>query len=402
MTRRFLIQVVSCKIALILAGGVLVSAGCSSARTGEKIAQAPVEPAPPPPPPEPSLRAAGDAQLTLFGEFPDKARVPFHAKAASPMEQHTFGTEGADFDVDVSPDGQLLVFSSTRHSMRPDIYLKKVNGQAVTLLASDPASDVQPCFSPDGKRVAFSSSRSGNWDLWMVSLDGGPVRQITHSPMHEVHPSFSPDGKRLVYCVFNPRGEQWEMWVLQVDQPASAKMIGTGLFPRWSPVGESIVYQRARERGGRWFSIWRIDLEAGEPKFPVELAASSDMALIQPTWSPDGQWIAYGTALLSQGSDMPDGIATVMSRGDVWVMRADGASPMQLTDGAGTHFSPAFGADGRVFFTSLRNGAESIWSVKPLLVPITPAPAAAKEPTGGGPAKDETPDAVSMGPSKGR
>jgi TolB protein len=286
--------------------------------------------------------------------------------------------------------------------MRPDIYLKKVNGQAVTLLASDPASDVQPCFSPDGKRIVFSSSRAGNWDLWMVGLDGGPARQITHSPMHEVHPSFSPDGKRLVFCVFNPRAEQWEMWVLQVDQPASAKMIGTGLFPRWSPTGESIVYQRARERGGRWFSIWRIDLESGEPKFPVELAASSDMALIQPTWSPDGQWIAYGTALLSQGSDTPDGIATVMSRGDVWVMRADGASPMQLTDGAGTHFSPAFGADGRVYFTRLQNGAENIWSVKPLLVPITPAPAASKEPEGGTPAKGKSADAVSMGLPNGR
>ena len=315
MTRRLLIQFGSCSAGLILAGGLLWSAGCSADRGVETAAQTPVQPAPPPAPPEPALRAANDAQLTLFGEFPDKTRVPFHARAASPMERHTFGTEGADFDVDVSPDGQWLVYSSTSHSERPDIYLKKVNGQAVTLLVSDPASDVQPCFSPDGKRVIFASNRTGNWDLWMVSLDGGPARQITRSPLHEVHPSFSPDGKRVVFCVFNPRAEQWEMWVIQVDQPAYAKMIGPGLFPRWSPTGESIVYQRARERGGRWFSIWRIDLEGGEPKFPTELAASSEMALIQPTWSPDGQWVAYGTALLNSTSDSPDGASPVMSRG---------------------------------------------------------------------------------------
>ena len=120
------------------------------------------------------------------------------------------------------------------------------------------------------------------------------------------------------------------------------------------------------------------------------------MALIQPAWSPDGQWITYGTAMLNSGSDTTDGGSSVMSRGDIWVMRADGSSPMQLTDGAGTHFSPAYGTDGRVYFTSLRNGAENIWSVKPMLVPITPAPAASKEPSGGAPGQEEPVDAVSV------
>ena len=378
-----------------------LAAGCSMPDNPEAVARSAVAPAPASRPAEPSLHSAGDAQLTLFGEFPERSRVPFHAQAASPMEQHTFGSEGADFDVDVSPDGAWLVFSSTRHSQRPDIYLKKVSGQAVTLLASDPASDVQPAFSPDGRWVAFASNRSGNWDLWMVGLDSGPARQITHSPMQEVHPSFSPDGKRLAYCVFNERAEQWELWTLQIDQPSSARMIGEGLFPEWSPVGESIVYQRARQRGGRWFSIWRIDLAGGEPKFPIELSARSDMALIHPTWSPDGQWIAYGTALLESGSDSPGG-SPVMSRGDIWIMRADGTSPVQLTDGAGTHFSPAFGADGRIYFTSQRNGAENIWSVKPLPGPITPAPAASKDKPEGLPAPPAAGPAMSVGMNSGR
>ena len=135
----------------------------------------------------------------------------------------------------------------------------------------------------------------------MISTDSGRATQLTRSPWHEVHPSFSPDGRQLVYCMFNARAEQWELWVLQLDRPDARRMIGVGLFPRWSPKGDSILYQRARERGGRWFSIWRIDLENGEPRFPVELAASSQMALIQPTWSPDGEWVAYGTALPQTG-----------------------------------------------------------------------------------------------------
>lgn len=389
-------------IGVALSVSLLGAIGCESPEPAEPVEQ--VQQAPPPPP-EPHLAAARDAQLTLFGEFPDRQRVPFVAQAASPMKQHSFAAEGADFDVDVAPDGNHLVFASTRHTPRPNLYLKTIDGRAVTQLTDDPASDVQPAFSPDGKQIAFASSRSGNWDLWMVSLQGGRATQITHSPQHEVHPSFSPDGTRLAYCQFNERSDTWELWVLDLSQPDSRKMIGLGLFPEWSPTSDSIVYQRARQRGGRWFSVWRVDLVDGEPAFPVEIASSVEMALIQPSWSPNGQWITYGTAQLSSPppvADVPepdaDGETVVdqappaprdvtMSRGDVWIVRADGSGAVQLTEGEGVNFGSVWGTDQRVYFTSLRNGSENVWSVLPMMAapePLTatqagPAPAASSE-----------------------
>jgi len=277
-----------------------------------------------------------------------------------------------------------MVFASTRHSPQPDIYLKTIDGKAVTQLTSDPAPDVQPCFSPDGSRIAFASYRSGNWDLWIIGLDGGQPSQITHSPLHEVHPSFAADGQRLAYCTFNDKSEQWELWTLNLSHSGSRKMIGLGLFPDFSPVSDSIVYQKARQRGGRWFSIWRLDLEKGEPGFPAELAASSQMALIQPTWSPDGQWVTYGTAQVSGGSDLPEAGAVLMQRGDIWIMRADGSSSAQLTDGAGVHFGSTWSVDQRVYFSSRQSGAENIWSAQPFVEsvsPITNAPHPADIPT---------------------
>jgi TolB protein len=375
-------------MALISAG----LGGCHSAQ--EPPVQVAEQDFAPPPPPEPRLNTTGDFQLTLFGEFPDRQRVPFHAQASSPMKQHTFETEGADFDVDISPDGRNIVFASTRHTSRPNLYLKTVDGRAVTQLTDDPTADVQPCFSPDGQYVAFASNRSGNWDLWMIGLQGGRATQITHSPLHEVHPSFSPDGAQLAYCLFNQRADTWELWVLNLAQPDSRKMIGLGLFPEWSPKSESIVYQKARERGGRWFSIWRVDLKNGEPAFPVEVAASSEMALIQPSWSPDGTWITYGTAQLGTGDEVPEAGGTTMTRGDVWMIRADGSSAVQLTD-SGVSFGSVWGSDDRIYFTSMQNGTENVWSARPMLLStetLTDAPA---EPGPAGPrvvAQQPTPE----------
>ncbi len=333
--------------------------------------QAPPEPIVEPvvvqaPPPEPSMNVTADAHLTLFGELPERTRIPFRPQASAPMAQHSFTTEGADFDVDLSPDGKWMVYASTRNTVQPDIYLKSVDGLAVTQLTSDPAADVQPCFSPDGKSIAFASYRSGNWDIWMIGLEGGQATQVTFSPHHEIHPSFAPDGRRLVFCMFNQRAEQWEICTLQLDQPGSQKTVGIGLFPKWSPVEDSIVYQKARQRGGRWFSIWRMDLVMGEPRFPIELAASAEMALIQPSWSPDGAWVTYGTAMLgSPGQPPEETLSPVASRGDIWIMRSDGTSNMCLTDGASAHFGPAWSSDNRVYFTSLQGGVENVWSVRP-------------------------------------
>ena len=212
-----------------------------------------------------------------------------------------------------------------------------------------------------------------------MTLQGGRASQITHSPQHEVHPSFSPDGKQLAYCQFNERADSWELWVLSLAHPDSRKMIGLGLFPEWSPKSDSIVYQKARERGGRWFSIWRIDLDAGEPRFPVELAASSQMALIQPSWSTDGRAITYGTAQIATDANASEAGNTLMSRGDVWMIQADGSSPVQLTDGTGVAFGSVWGADGRIYFTGRQNGSENIWSVQPLPAsggPLANVPAA--------------------------
>jgi len=306
--------------------------------------------------------------ISLFGELGDEGQIPFATQAARGLQQHTFTQEGGDFDPDVDPSGRLLIFASTRHALRPDIYAKAVGGSAVTQLTDDPASDVQPAISGDGKRVAFTSDRSGNWDIWVTSVDGQNTRQLTKSPKAEVHPSWSPDGQQLVYCALNPRTRQWELWVADLRQPGAQKFVAAGLFPNWSPKEDVIAFQRARARGGRWFSVWTIRLVDGEPRYPTEIASSSDQALIAPTWSRDGAKIVY-CSVLQAGTASGGGGKIMNARGNVWITDANGLGRIRLTKSDAVNYSPACAPDGRIYFTSNRSGYENIWSI----VPIAPS-----------------------------
>jgi len=321
------------------------------------------------------------AGISLFGELTDSTKIPFAGRAARGLQRHTFTREGADFDPGLDPTGRLLIFALTRHTRRPDIYIKAVGGSAVTQLTDDPASEVQPEITADGKRVAFASDRSGNWDIWVTSIDGQNTQQVTKSPKAEIHPSWSPDGKRLVYCALNDQTRQWELWVADLGKPGTQKFIGYGLFPCWSPKDEVIAFQRARARGTRWFSIWTIQLVDGEPRYPTEVASSSDQALIAPAWTADGKKIVYCSVRTGPGAEAS--VQGSTSRGDVWVTDVNGLGKIRLTQGDAVNYSPACAPDGRVYFASNRSGFENIWSIVPV---VSPAPMADARTTGKSPA----------------
>ncbi len=303
------------------------------------------------------LSAGSVREATLFGDLAKGEDVRYVSRPATGLLQHTFTVEGANFDPDVSADGKHIVFASTRHSTSPDLYYKAADGRAVTQLTCDPAADVQPALSPDQSRVAFSSNRSGNWDIWVVGLDGTKPTQLTSSTGDKLHPSWSPDGSQIAYCCLPPHG-QWELWIADAASGGNQRFVGYGLFPEWAPQGQTIVYQRARERGSRWFSIWRMDLHEGEPGYPTEIAFSSEAALITPTWSPDGTYVAFAAV-----TPPADGRGAGVS--DIWIVDAEGRHRMRLTDGQSHNYTPVWASSGRVFFTSSRGGAEAIWSVMP-------------------------------------
>lgn len=309
-----------------------------------------------------SSKSRNRSKRFLYGQLEEN-----HQGMASPMDgtaslrKITFATEGADFDPAVDSTGKWIVYASTQHRNTADLYVKAVDGTTLRQLTDDPANDATPAFSPDGKWIAYASDRSGNWDIYLVSIDGGASRQITLSPNNDIHPSFSPDGKKIVFCTHGSRSGQWELVVIDLDNPATPRFIGHGLFPRWSPTDNRIVYQRAREKSSRYFGIWVLDYINGEGRHPTQIAASANAAAISPNWSSDGQNIVFCT-IIDPDSDLQEGTPL---QSDIWLVNVDGSGRTNLTRSRFVNLQPSWSPDGTVYFVSNRGqgGMENVWAI---------------------------------------
>src|SRR5687768_10267966 len=138
--------------------------------------------------------------VNVFGEFGGARRGgPVRQVGEAGFQQHTAVDEGEDSGVAVDPTGRWMIYTSTRHSEHADIYVQRVDGTSVTQLTNDAADDAFPVFSPDGKRIAFCSTRSGTWQVYVMDADGRNAMQVTSGRTQCIHPTFSPDGTRIAY-----------------------------------------------------------------------------------------------------------------------------------------------------------------------------------------------------------
>jgi TolB protein len=197
-----------------------------------------------------------------------------------------------------------------------------------------------------------------------MDIDGRDTVTVTSGPAQCIHPSFSPDGTRLVYSCLGTRSNQWELWTVNLATNEK-QQIGYGLFPSWSPDKsvDRIAFQRARQRGSRWFSLWTLDLIDGDAHRVTEVAVSSNAAIVSPAWSPDGKRLVFATIL--DPNRKTKSVKTVKGEQDIWTIAADGTDRRRVTDGNGINLSPFWASDNRVYFVSNRSGNEAIWSVRP-------------------------------------
>ncbi|MDH3457378.1 MAG: amidohydrolase, partial [Gemmatimonadota bacterium] len=206
-------------------------------------------------------------------------------------------TTGTWMSLDVSPDGQTIVFD-----LLGDLYTLPISGGKATRITEGMAFDAQPRFSPDGESIVFISDKSGGDNVWTIRLDFTDTTQITRGNTSlYLSPEWMPDGEHIVVSRAGGLGGAAKLQMYNVKrrsplpiirQPAQVKTVGAAP----SPDGRYIWYAG---RSGDWqynarfpqYQLFRYDRETGNSTLMTSRYGSG----FRPAVSPEGKWLAYGT-----------------------------------------------------------------------------------------------------------
>jgi Tol biopolymer transport system component len=178
---------------------------------------------------------------------------------------------------------------------------------------SSTRSDGMPQFSPDGRRVAFASDRSGNWEIWLSDPDGSNAVQLTSiGAVASGYPHWSPDGQQIAFHS-NVDG-QWEVYMVAAagGKPRNlSSHPAPDALPSFSRDGKFVSFSSGRS-GGQYQSIWKVPASGGDA---VQVAKGASYA---PQESPDGEAVYYIEGL--------DGPSTL------WRMPRSGGAPVKVLE----------------------------------------------------------------------
>jgi imidazolonepropionase-like amidohydrolase/Tol biopolymer transport system component len=213
-------------------------------------------------------------------------------------------TRGTWMSLDVSPDGQTIIFD-----LLGDIYVMPVSGGEARAIASGVAWDMQPKWSPDGRHIAFTSDRGGGDNLWIMDADGSNPTQVSRESFRLLNqPEWTPDGQFIVgrkhFTSARSLGAG-ELWMYHRSGGGGVQMTerrtqqkDTG-EPAFSPDGRYLyfsddatpgaTFEYSKDVNTQIYVIRRLDRETGA----VEAYVTGPGGSIRPTPSPDGKSLAF-------------------------------------------------------------------------------------------------------------
>jgi Tol biopolymer transport system component len=164
-----------------------------------------------------------------------------------------------DVSSQFSPDGQRIVFSSSR-SGSPEIWVCSSGGQRpIQLTSFNRAITGSPRWSPDGRQIVFDGRPEGNAEIYVINAEGGKPRRLTTESSEDIVPSWSRDGQWIYFCS-NRSGSQ-QLWKMPAAGGQAVQVTKQGGFDNMeSPDGKFLYYAKGRGLSG----IWRVPTTGGE------------------------------------------------------------------------------------------------------------------------------------------
>jgi TolB protein len=281
-----------------------------------------------------SIVATPDYEATLQSLI-GEATASSSPGEAAPEAAASSSPSGATPEATVSsgePAGKIVYTCQDQSS--EDICIMNADGSGSRRpVAADGYRRFYPSLAPDGKSVVYSQYREDNvYEIYELPLATGvPVRLTDRLGVLNA-PEISPDGRLIAFMRDPAAADQYQIWVMDRDGSNPRRVYsGRGWDPTWSPDGDEILFASDKDGSNQ---LYRIHLDGSK------LQRVSDLPAIRgrSDWSPQDMIVTYSGASWKR---------------EVYVMRADGSGTRQLSPSGGNSQGPSFSPDGQwVAFTA--------------------------------------------------